>query len=468
MRFALKVFLPGMLVVALAVSVTGYALAMSAFSTALQTEKQKGFDRVSMLSVVVESMTQTHTRPSGDGELVSVMRSVSTGDFNSARLYSADGALLYGAGETADAALFNAAQTGMAYRLTENGSARLVQMLRPIQLGETTGFLYLEQDVSAAFELCAAMLREGARNTLVAIAAVGVILFVTSLYITRSVRALSGVTRAFARGAYERRAKKATRDEIGDLAVDFNCMADALQAHIARMEGEARRREDFVASFAHELKTPLTSIIGYADTLRSMELNEESRFSCANYIFTEGRRLERLSLKLLELMVLERQEFVLSEVAIAPLVGNLMEATGEALRQRYGVAFELRLEEQMVAAEPDLLSTLVINLAENAAKASKSGQKVFISGHTQGDVYRLCVADEGIGISKDDLARVTEAFYMVDKSRSRAQNGSGLGLALCASIAKLHRAELSLTSEKGTGTAACVALRVVKRSEYED
>lgn len=468
MRFALKVFLPGMLVVAIAVSLTGYVLSITAFSTALQTEKQKGFDRAAMLAVVLETMTQEHTRSSGDEELELAMRSVATGDFSAARLYSSSGAPLYGTEHSADTELFEAAKTGMAYRLVQSGGTHLMQLLRPVQLGELTGFLYLEQDVSSAFALCATMLRNGARNTLLSIALVGAALFMVSLYVTRGVRALSGATRAFARGNYERRAQKTSRDEIGDLSQDFNQMADALQAHIARMENEAKRREDFVASFAHELKTPLTSIIGYADTLRSMEMNEENRFACANYIFTEGRRLERLSLKLLELMVLERQEFALSRVQIAPLVETLMETVGETLRQKYGVSLELRLDDETAEAEPDLLCTLLINLAENAAKASKSGQTVVISGQAEWESYRLCVSDQGIGIPQNELKRVTEAFYMVDKSRARAQNGAGLGLSLCASIAKLHHARLNITSETGRGTEVSIALKRVQGGGEDD
>lgn len=465
MRFALKVFLPGILIVAIAVSLTGYALTAAAFSTALETEKQKGFDRAAMLAVVLEAMTGAHTRAAGDEALSFAMRAVATGDFSAARLYASGGAPLYGTAQSADTELLEAARSGMAYRLAQSGGKHVLELLRPVQLGELTGFLYLEQDLSAAFKLSESMLQNGMRNALYAIALVGAALFAVSLYVTRGVRALSSATHAFARGDYGRRAKKSSRDEIGDLARDFNKMADSLQAHIAHMEDDARRREDFVASFAHELKTPLTSIIGYADTLRSMEMNEESRFACANYIFTEGRRLERLSLKLLELMVLERQEFALSRVPMVPLVESLLETVGASLHQRYGVLFKTELDCGVVEAEPDLLRTLLINLLENAAKASKPGQTVLVSGRASEGGYRVAVTDEGVGIPKDELKRVTEAFYMLDKSRARAQNGAGLGLALCVSIAKLHHAKLLIESESGKGAEVSMELLCAKEEE---
>jgi signal transduction histidine kinase len=259
-----------------------------------------------------------------------------------------------------------------------------------------------------------------------------------------------------AEGKYQERATITTKDEIGELSSDFNRMADALEAHVQHLEDESRQRENFVTSFAHELKTPLTSIIGYADMLRSQKVDEETHFRSANYIFTEGRRLERLSLKLLELMVLNRQEFERYPVNAADVSVRLWETASSALQEKYGVSLSVDLPDATIYIEPDLIQTMLLNLIDNAGKASKEGQRVSVRGKCCPAGYRISVTDQGTGIPAEELSHITEAFYMVDKSRSRAQNGAGLGLALCDAIAKLHQTELTFQSELVKGTTVSV------------
>ena len=112
--------------------------------------------------------------------------------------------------------------------------------------------------------------------------------------------------------AYEGDPAAASVDEIGDLAISFNTMAEAIEQKVTALEGYAKQQKDFVANFSHELKTPMTSIIGYADMLRSAELDEEDAFMASNFIFSEGKRLEALSLKLMDLVVLDKNEFELT------------------------------------------------------------------------------------------------------------------------------------------------------------
>lgn len=106
--------------------------------------------------------------------------------------------------------------------------------------------------------------------------------------------------KAFRSGDYGTRAEVYSEDEIGTLARDFNIMADNLIQKMDELKDNARKQEDFTASFAHELKTPLTSIVGYADMLRTMDLDKEETVEAANYIYSQGKRLESLSFKLLD------------------------------------------------------------------------------------------------------------------------------------------------------------------------
>ena len=126
--------------------------------------------------------------------------------------------------------------------------------------------------------------------------------------LTGPIRKLSRSTRSVAGGQYSRRVRVRSKDELGQLAEDFNHMAEALETKIRELAEAARRQRDFTASFAHELKTPLTSVIGYADTLRSRELPREQQLEAVGYIFSEGKRLEAMSFSLLDLFALERSQ----------------------------------------------------------------------------------------------------------------------------------------------------------------
>ncbi len=457
MKFAWKVSFSAMLVMIAAFSAWGYALTSAAFETALSQEKTRMLDKMSLLVTVVTSLTEEYGFFNEEGMLVSIMEEVGTGEFAPVRLYANDGRQIYPETFTENS-LLDAAREGTAYRIEQRGEAHTFLCSAPVQLGVSAGILYWEQDISAPFRLVDEMQSANMGTLLATLGVVGALLLLISSVLTKPVRVLSAVTRLFAQGNYEKRAAIKSRDEIGALAEDFNRMADALQGHMLQLEEQARQREDFVASFAHELKTPLTSIIGYADMLRSQDLEEEKHFHSANYIFTEGRRLERLSFKLLELMVLNRQEFERYAIQAEDLFLHLEDAVCAAIHEKYGVGLSLSFEQACVMAEPDLLETMLINLVENAAKASEQGQSVRITGTKEAAGYRIAVTDSGRGIPKEELGRITEAFYMVDKSRARRQNGAGLGLALCASIARLHQTALVFESEPGKGTSVSFLL----------
>ena len=213
-----------------------------------------------------------------------------------------------------------------------------------------------------------------------------------------------------------------------------------------------------MGNFAHEMKTPMTSIIGYADLLRGQSLTPEEQVNAANYIFSEGKRLENLSLKLLDIFVADRQKIVMKSVSPAEIVLDL----AKHLKPDYekaGIALQCECEEGVCLLEPDLTRTLLLNLLENAKKALSGGGNIRVTGTMLPDGYRFVVVDNGSGIPPEALQHLTEAFYRVDKSRSRAQGSVGLGLSLCAKIVELHRGTLHFDSQPGAGTTVTVDLK---------
>lgn len=215
-----------------------------------------------------------------------------------------------------------------------------------------------------------------------------------------------------------------------------------------------------MGAFAHELKTPLTTMIGYADLLRSRKLDTEKHLMAANYIYTEGRRLEAMSLRLLDIIVAGKKEARLSLIPTELIFDYLAELYAD----RTDFIFLFEYEKENVLAELNLLKTVLINLIDNAAKASDSGGAIEINGVQTKNGYRFCVKDHGIGIPEDELHKITKAFYMVDKSRSRQNNGAGLGLALCSQILNIHGSSLLIESEPGKGSCFSFLLNNAEES----
>ena len=212
-----------------------------------------------------------------------------------------------------------------------------------------------------------------------------------------------------------------------------------------------------MGSFAHELKTPMTSIIGFADLLRQDSLDENTRMMAAEYIYTEGHRLERLSFKLLDLILLKKDSLVMKRVWLGSFLFEVEKALSPSMKQK-GIRLVCKAEQKRAAFEPDLVKSLLYNLIDNAAKAMDSGGIIAVKGTAIPGGCQFQVADNGRGMEPSELTKITEAFYRVDKARSRSQGGAGLGLALCKQIVELHNGSIHFDSQPGKGTRVTVTL----------
>lgn len=302
------------------------------------------------------------------------------------------------------------------------------------------------------------------RTALLGLLAIGSIgIYGLSRYITRPIRSLNRVAKQIADGRLELRSTNKSGDEIGELARNFNHMADKLVEEAEAKALEAKQKEDFTAAFAHELKTPLTSIIGYADMMNSMKISEEERAEATFYIYSQGKRLESLSHKLLELVSMDK-----SPIENRPLQTKLLEenirATVRPIWTQKNIHGKVDMEKGVICGDMELLLSLLYNLLDNAAKAMDKGEKGFIwlkGRNLPSGEYEIKVVDNGRGIPQEEISRITEAFYMVDKSRSRREGGAGIGMALCHKIIKLHDGVLQIDSKLGEGTVMKVVFPAV-------
>ena len=276
-----------------------------------------------------------------------------------------------------------------------------------------------------------------------------------SIHISRPVSRLTKASEKIAQGDYSARITKISHDELGKLSETYNTMAETIQEKIDDLELSVRRKEDFISAFAHETKTPMTGIIGYADLIYQGRLNEADTREAAGVIVSEGMRLQALSLKLLDIMTLDKENIRMEEINTTEMSQDLINSVRIRLEEK-GSALECSLSDDYIYVDYDLFKTVLVNLIDNSAKAN--ADKITIRGFRKDNSYLIEVADNGIGIPPSDLNRVKDAFYMVDKARSRKEHGAGLGLALADRIIRLHGGEMDIESTPGEGTTVRLTL----------
>ena len=210
------------------------------------------------------------------------------------------------------------------------------------------------------------------------------------------------------------------------------------------------RQQLFISGLTHEFKTPLTSIIGHSETLLYAKLSEDAAANSLQHIHEQCRWLERLTQKLLRLITLQ-EEIERREESVEELLEAVRESVAETLEGRQ-VGLSVTCESGTLAMDYDLTLSMIINLVDNASKASTPGQTVELLAYGR----TIEVRDRGIGIAGEEIDRIVEPFYMVDRSRSKRMGGSGLGLALDKTIADAHGARLLISSAPGQGTSVKV------------
>lgn len=278
------------------------------------------------------------------------------------------------------------------------------------------------------------------------------LLLVLVVLLLRPLAALDKSARRIAAGRYDERLLPKGRDELAGLAEDMNALASAVESRVEKLEQVAEERKVFIANLAHEMKTPLTSILGYADLLYlPKEVPENTRIAYAQVISEEAKRLRALSGKLMELITLGSANLIFEPVPLDAVANEVAVSLTPVLQQN-GLTLTCRCPSVPVWMDRELFKSLLYNLLDNGRKASASGSGLLLTAQREGGWIKISVADHGCGIPSAELKRICEPFYMVDKSRSRKAGGSGLGLALCREIVAAHRGRMSIKSAVGQGT----------------
>lgn len=276
---------------------------------------------------------------------------------------------------------------------------------------------------------------------------VAILLLIILKRLSLPLEKLKRTTELISEGKKGVRADERGHDEFSALAVSFNEMLDKIDGQMAYISKQADEKQMLVDNLAHEIRTPLTTIKGYASYSAASPLDEEERIDALQNIISEAERLSKISEKILDGAYLEHHELTLKAVDLSALLEDTKKRLSYVAEQKQ-VDIETDLSESTVAGDLELLSILLYNLTENAIKACAKGGKVTLSCK---ETY-AAVEDDGKGMTKEQLSHITEPFYRTDKSRSRAEGGAGLGLTLCRQIVEAHHGKMRFESEPGKGT----------------
>lgn len=470
MSFRLRIALATIALIAVLFSMGGALLVHTTFRASLEMEEQSAIDSNRMVVNLLQIIGKDEEW-FGDEEMIAAIENIAAQDMLESIQLSHDETVIFEKGEIGNdgIAMEDADEIAEGEELPEetvvyityyntSNNTTYLQTTTCITLNNETYVLRLGQDLTEIYDMRDQQIMVFRRTFWVLMLCGAVVSWLLATLLTKPLRRLSKASREIASGNLSYRSNINTDDEIASLSRDFDRMAEKLEENINLLKDTAEQKERFMGAFTHEMKTPMTSIIGYADLLRSQKLTKRDEIDALDYIYSEAKRLENLSLKMLDFFVADKVNLTMKSVSPSDLV-RYVTAHLRNTFEKSNVKMLVQLDVGTCIMEPDLVQTLLINLLDNARKSMEQGGTIYISVEMIPDGCRIIVRDEGQGIPPESLQHLTEAFYRVDKARARATGSAGLGLALCDKIVLMHNGTMSFESTQGVGTTVTVELK---------
>lgn len=278
------------------------------------------------------------------------------------------------------------------------------------------------------------------------------IYFITS--IVSPIKEMSRSAKKLAKGNFDQRIKVKRNDEIGDLCLTFNQMADEL-------ENSEKIKNDFISSVSHELRTPLTAIKGWSETIMEMR-DEETLTKGMRVIITETERLSSMVEELLDFSRIQNKKLQLQKADMdifAELADAVLIYTERAAKNGIIINYHEPEGVAIINGDKNRLRQVFINIIDNAIKYSKNGGVIEVEAVLNPGRVEIKVSDSGCGIAKEDLPKVKNRFYKANNT----VRGSGIGLAVADELVSLHRGRLDIESELGKGTTVSIVLPTIQK-----
>lgn len=270
--------------------------------------------------------------------------------------------------------------------------------------------------------------------------------------IFRPIEQINEATKKVALGEYDIELETKREDEIGELTNNFNKMTRGLKS-------TENLQKEFINNVSHEIKTPVSSIEGFAKFLKDKNLTDEEREEYANIIIEEAKRLENLTGKILKLSKLNNQEIITNkqEIEVAEQIRKAISLL-EPKWSKKDIKINVSLEEKIFLGDEDLIFQVWVNIIDNAIKFSNEGENIDIKVYEKDSNINVEIKDHGIGMKEEELEKVYDRFYQIDRSHSK--EGSGLGLAIVKRIVELSEGKIEIKNKENKGTTVIVKLPV--------
>lgn len=471
MKFRYKVLIINIIFLSIGIGVVGFFMIDKNFKLALQTQIENAVEENNIIQANIEYylLASTSQKPSItekqiENSATNLKSSMANNNLKIALVY--DNEIVYSDCPCPEE-LWQQSEIGeKKYIIAQNDDKYYIYVSSYGNINNAPLNIINQKDITAIFEMSKNQTMYFRYLLAAVVIACSVGLYIVSRLLTKPLEELNRASKAFGEGDYKTRVTPHSSDEVGTLAQTYNNMADAVEEHVEELNDMIVRQDQFVSDFTHEIKTPLTSIIGYSDTLRSKEVSRETQILASSYIFSEGKRLEAMSMKLFDLIYTKHHSIKLDPFHVKQLSEHIITSIAPAMEDKQ-IKLETQFEDAVLYGDIELLESAFINLLDNARKASKTGSTIKFNGAIKQDKYIINVQDFGIGISEEHINRICDEFYMVNKSRSRSEGGAGLGLSLASLIFKCHNANLDIESTLGEGTTMTISLPTTK-PEKED
>lgn len=244
---------------------------------------------------------------------------------------------------------------------------------------------------------------------------------------------------------------KEGKDEIGDLIHEFNIMSKELKKRNKDLIDMIDSKQLFIDNLSHEMNTPLTSIYGYSKLIENAELSDEQKIKYLQYIQTETNRISEMYKKLLTISYKENSDIDKNNIKISTILNELqIELASRFEEKNLKLIIENEIDD--FYCDKMLISLAISNLLRNAIEISEENKNIKIKSYVKNNKKCICIIDEGKGIEKNQIDKIIEPFYRIDKSRSRKHGGAGLGLSIVNRIMELHQGNLKIESEICSGS----------------
>ena len=325
-----------------------------------------------------------------------------------------------------------------------------------ISIGSADDVVIYSKNITSVYDSRKEIINITIITSFILILVIILISYIISKTLTKPLIKIEKEMTKLSNGDYDIKLKEGS-DEIGVLAHNFNIMASEIKIRNDELLELIDNKQIFIDNLSHEMNTPLTSIYGYIELMEKVNLDDDRKYKALDYMKKETKRIIEMQKKLLMLSYKEKTNIDKVEIRLDGIFEQLKEELKEKVNSK-NINLMFENNNDNIIGDELLISIAISNLIRNAINNSENDTSIIVKSYNDDSYNYISVKDEGCGISKEDIKKIIEPFYRVDKARSRKDGGAGLGLSIVKKIIELHNGELIIESELGVGSSFIIKI----------